>query len=404
MVRTSPSGQAAAGRRPQAVGAGARALHARRMAPAAGPCHGQASRHPTDVRRGRGRIRPGRAPRPPRPRAAAARPRPARSPDRPGSRSSPRSAAPSTGGASSRRTVAAGATAWTPAAIRASNASSLARKTPPARTTTGSRRVEVQAADDGAGHGRQLVGEPVEDRLGDRVALVRGREDGRRQAVQGGLREAPVLDGVGHVDRPAHRRRTRARSAPAAVLGPRPSRARTAAPSAARPSAPPPPQSPEIGPSAASLTCRPSGPIPAALTPAPQMTPTPSRARSRPGSAAIEVVDDERGRGQPARVEGGAEAADVRRRVGPGEGVRPDGRRRPLDRPDRARPRSRRRSACSTSRSAPGVHPDLLVRARRAASGRQQPAVRRRRGAMSVFELPPSTARTATSGGRAGLT
>ena len=92
------------------------------------------------------------------------------------------------------------------------------------------------------------------------------------------------------------------------------------------------------------------------------------------------VVDDQRGRGQPAGVEGRPQAADVGRRVGPGEGVRPDGGRRPLDRPVRARPVPRRRPPAR--RAAPPRRPSRPSGASSSGRARTPAAGRRaRRGA-----------------------
>src|ERR1700680_1816060 len=59
------------------------------------------------------------------------------------------------------------------------------------------------------------------------------------------------------------------------VAGPRPSSARTPAPSAAIPISGPPPQSPVMAPRAGHHALRPEGELPTQLTPAPTVTATP---------------------------------------------------------------------------------------------------------------------------------
>ena len=81
-------------------------------------------------------------------------------------------------------------------------------------------------------------------------AAARGEHD-RRQLAQARSGDPAVFDGsVTSMGRAQAEVRRHGRSS--AVRGPRPSRARTAAPSAAMPRSPPPPQSPEWAPSAAS--------------------------------------------------------------------------------------------------------------------------------------------------------
>ena len=231
----------------------------RRMARPAGPRHGQASRPVPDVRRGRRRSGPRRPPRSRRPRAAVARPRPARSADRSGSRSRPRSAAPSTGGASSRGRSRAGATAWTPAAIRASkdgvSGPEDARRPGPRPGRGGpgagggsSRRPSSTSSSASRSRIARATASPP-------CAAAKTTGDRPCSAVSG---MRPYSMRIGHVDRAAQaevRRARAARAGPraAAVAGPD----RGAERGHAEP--PPPPQSPEMSPSAASRAVRPSG-------------------------------------------------------------------------------------------------------------------------------------------------
>ncbi len=189
------------------------------MALAPGPCHGQASRPEADVRRGRAARQASPSP------VAATSARSRRSAaarsegDRPGSRSSPRSAAPSTGGASSRRTRRV----WR-GRVDAVGDPRLERRVPGAEDPAsehhdGVAAGQVETPDHGAGHGRELVGEPVEDPLGDRVAVVRRR---RRRSGRGRTGRSP--GGVRTRWRRSRRwagacRRTRAPTAPAPSLG-----------------------------------------------------------------------------------------------------------------------------------------------------------------------------------------
>ena len=159
------------------------------------------------------------------------------------------------------------------------------------------------------------------------------------------------------------------------VRGPRPSRARTAAPSAAVPMSCPPPQSPEMSPSAASRAVRPSGAIPAALTPWPQMsaTPQPRRLPARIGGEGV-VDHDAIGR-QAARRRAPRSAAACRRACP----RRPARRRRPARLAHRA---SRPAAAAQVGDQPrhpldPRLEADLLVRRRRPAQRGQQPAVGR---------------------------
>ena len=115
-------------------------------------------------------------------------------------------------------------------AIRASKPRPAPRKTPPARTTIGVAAGQVQAADDRDGHRRELVGQPVEDRRAT-ASPPRGRgEDDRRQLAQRGLGESARTRWRWSRRSAGACRSAPARAAPATVRGPRPSRARTAAP------------------------------------------------------------------------------------------------------------------------------------------------------------------------------
>ena len=126
----------------------------------------------------------------------------------------------------------------------------------------------AKAIDLGAPGGRQSsLRNRSSRRLGedDRRELhaAAGREAGRRwiaSATSAGVPQAEV------------RRGPRAR---ASSSGPRPSALRAAAPRPASPTSSPPPQSPLIAPRAGKRACRPSGPTPMQLRPAPQTIATP---------------------------------------------------------------------------------------------------------------------------------
>ena len=337
--------------------------------------------------------------------AAGAPPRPAPTDDRPGSRSRPRSAAPSTGGASSRRMVAAGCDRLDPGARSAPRTTaSLARNTPPARTTTGSRRARwsrrmmapAMVASSSASRSRIALGHRVP------VAARRRRPSGR-----GRTGRSP---GGARTRWPRSRRsagacrRTPAPSAPARSSG-RGRRGR----GPRRPAPPCParrrrPSRPRSGRARRAWRSARPAPIPAALTPAPQMRPTP-QPRSEPArigaieSLTISVVEASRRASKAA-----PQAADVGRacRPRPGRTTRrppadaPAGRSEPGPCPGRRPPARRVARPRRPSRPSGASSSD---RARTPAAGRRAPTSSR-----SVFEFPPSTARTATSGGRAGLT
>ena len=55
---------------------------------------------------------------------------------------------------------------------------------------------ETQPSDDGHGHRDQLVRQPVDDPLGDRVTIGGGPEDDRRQMPKVGQAELPMLERV----------------------------------------------------------------------------------------------------------------------------------------------------------------------------------------------------------------
>ena len=127
---------------------------------------------------------------------------------------------------------------------------------------------QTQPPDHRAGHRDELVGQSVDDRAGGRVAVHRRGEHDRRQlAGRAARRSRPSYIAIVSARGDGEPEVGRARSAPGRVRGPRPSRARTAAASPAQPTSVPPPQSPEMSPSASSRAVRPSGATPAALTP-----------------------------------------------------------------------------------------------------------------------------------------
>ena len=180
--------------------------------------------------------------------------------------------------------------------------------------------------------------------------------------------------------------------APGLVRGPRPSRARTAAPkSGHRDVAAPAPvardgdRGPRTEPSA-----RP-GAIPAALTPAPQMMATPQLAIRAGAHRRVRVVEDVAGQsptGGPRTPPPVGRCRPVSRRR---RGSRPPAPR--AGRPARARPRPGRRRP--TPRADPRRSPGPPADARRCRPGPRRGAARRRATrATSVFEFPPSTPRT----------
>ena len=196
------------------------------------------------------------------------------------SRSSASRAAPVTGRPRARATCAAGTVRRIPSAMRPSKTASDASKTPPARTTSGSDRTRPSrrlietaiVASSSARRSTMSRATPSPSAAAAKTTGARCRTSGSRIAP----RSMALVTSMGRC-RPKCAGTVRSRT----VRGPRPSRARTAAPSPAIATSPPPPQSPEMAPNAAKRAVRPFGAIPAAFTPAPQMMATP-QPRSEP--------------------------------------------------------------------------------------------------------------------------
>ena len=225
----------------------------------------------------------------------------------------------------------------------------------------------METPDHGHGPGDDLVGDVVDDRRGDRIAVARRREHDRRQAFAELLMaEPPELQVRGQVAgrfRPNAAGTSRSRL----VRGPRPSRPRIAAASASIAMPPPAPRSPEWSPTAANRTTRPVGPIPRPFVPAPHTTTTP-HGRSLPArSARMGVVEDDDLVGQAATMEIALEHPDVARQVGAGQGVDPEGRHRAALQIEPGLPE--RRGDARLQVVEPRLQADRLVRDGRTADG-----------------------------------
>ena len=111
-----------------------------------------------------------------------------------------------------------------PARTRRWKSSSSVRKTPPARTTSGSGPLEAQAPDRGSDPGDDLVGLAVDDLVRDRIALAGRVEHERRDLDMPSVRDRPAVDREGQRPGPCdaemggHRAREERRRA-AAILG-----------------------------------------------------------------------------------------------------------------------------------------------------------------------------------------
>ena len=143
------------------------------------------------------------------------------------------------------------------------------------------------------------------------------------------------------------------------VRCPRPSSSRIACQSASRPMSPPPPQSPEIGPTAGAGRSRPSGDTPQQLVPKPQTIPTP-QSRFVPARRTANVsLRKTLSPAQPRPRRPRADAPVVQRQVGSGEAEHTDvGDRGPAvrwspRRGTRHAPRRRSRSRKASSPVAP---------------------------------------------------
>ena len=340
---------------------------------------------------------PQAAGRPPRRRASRGRwRRPPLAPSRTGraggrSRGAPR---PRTGGASSRWTVgprASSSDAGSRCAPR--RRGSCARKTPPASTTSTSRRARCSRRMIARPSSTISSAMPVEDRARDRVAAAGRLEDDGRQLAQPVVVEPSELDRVGHIERPGEtevRRAPSARASSAArgrrARGPRrparPCRGRGHRPSrprcrrsAARRARPP------VGRDARGVDARAADDDDA---PAP-LGAGPERREGIVARRACRVAS-------PVAASAAVSRRTSPRRVGAGQRV---GRRR---RPRRRRPEPGPRPRVRDERDEPfhpGGQPDLLVRDRRPADRREQSAVRGRRArgpSWSCRRRPPRTA------------
>ena len=182
----------------------------------------------------------------------------------------------------------------------------------------------------------------------------------------------PSSIAIGHVDRPVRARSGPGPGSPAPSAAPRPSRARTAAPSAAMPTSPPPPQSPEMSPSGGQARRPPVGRDPRGVDPgAADHADPPAPLRAGPDRGE-RVVDDERVAGHARGGQGRGQASDIGRRVGAGQRVGPDVGRSVVGQPG-TRPRLARRARPAVP--CPAARPSLLVRGGRAADGGEQATV-----------------------------
>ena len=157
---------------------------------------------------------------------------------------------------------------------------------------------DVEAAHGGEREGHDLLGLTSYDRFGRRVAVGGDRRTAPASAPGTGPRRSR-RGARPRSARPWSRARS-GRAAPCggAVSGPRPSSARAAHHMRLLPEAPPPPQSPEMWPTAAKRAVLPSGSRPEQLMPAPQTTATP-RGSSTPGPQDGEGVVEDLARARP---------------------------------------------------------------------------------------------------------
>jgi len=205
-------------------------------------------------------------------------------------RSRPSSAAPATGGTSTIRGSASGASPASRLVISAVSSGSRAASTPPpSATRTGwssrpRRRMAVTAITHTSPACRRKMSRATASWLAATSNRTRTRPRGASQP------SFPLCSATAT----SYMRATpkwAATASRSAVCGPRPSSARIAHQMASTPRLYPPPQSPLVGPSERNLVIRPSGATPTQLIPAPHVTPTPQCApeSSRPARSTAKV-------------------------------------------------------------------------------------------------------------------
>ena len=230
--------------------------------------------------------------------------------------------------------------------------------------------------------GRRSRGRRRRRRRRPGTRAVTARRSGPRRCARRTRRPSPRAGRAPARTRPG-------RHAPAGSPGPGRRAARTAAASPAQPTSLPPPQSPEISPSASRRADRPSGATPAAVDPC-AADDHDAPAAVRPGPQRAErVVADDGPLGETPLARGRPSSARTSRAVSaPASAYDADGRAGHRPRPARDVCRT-----SSASRSIPTSRPTAwceVVGPRTAASSRPSSST----SATSVFEFPPSTART----------
>ena len=146
----------------------------------------------------------------------------------------------------------------------------------------------AETADGGGRQRHDLIGLSVDDRARDSVAPGRGLEHHRRELRDAGRRRVCRCAGPSGPGTVAGTRGRRGSSPAGRSWAPDRPRTGWRASSPASPMSLPPPQSPEIGPTAGKRVIRPSGATPEQLMPYPQTTPTP-QSRSVPARSTANV-------------------------------------------------------------------------------------------------------------------